>query len=190
MFQKCPVAYHCFFCTLTRRPLIMSSAIYASLMLCVCDLSGPLSTKKQLGFFQITLKNADPPPTQFPNRIFKTGFLILYLFSLPFWAYRPSLMAAGSSQLMTDADTGVKMNKMSECLTVDCWDFFTLTHRPPSIPTAILTSLMLCAHILSGPLSIKINSHQKCYGWLPTGRTKSLAIKSHNQIRCTNNRKT
>ena len=168
---------------------MMASAIYASLMLCAYVLFGPLSTKKQLSFFQITLKNADPPSTQFPNHIFKTGFLILYLFSLPFWAYRPSFMAAVSSPPITDTEIGVKINKMSKCFPVDHWDFFTLTHRPPRMPTAIITILVRFACVLSGPLSSKSNSNQKYYGWRPSSRTKRLPIIPHNQIRCTVNQK-
>ena len=133
-------------------------------------------------FFQTTFKIAYTPSTRMSNPTIRTWILILYLFSLPFWAYRQSFIAAGSSQLMTDAETGVKMNIISECLMADHWDFFALTYWPPIMSSGIFTSLMLFTHVLSLPLSTKANSNLKCYGWPPTRRTTRLGIKSVNQI--------
>ena len=66
-------------------------------------MSGMLESVSIGGFFQSTLTYADTLSTQITNHAIWTGFLILYLFSLPLWPYRPSFMAAGSSLPMTDA---------------------------------------------------------------------------------------
>ena len=52
--------------------------------------------------------DVDAPSTKLPNHTFTTGFLILYLFSLPLWAYRPYFVAVSAFEPMTDAETSLK----------------------------------------------------------------------------------